>query len=45
MKEYLKPEAEYISLVAEEVITTGENIGEDDFIDGEIGIGSNNYFG
>ncbi len=26
MKEYLKPEAEYISLVAEEAITSGDSI-------------------
>ncbi len=32
MKEYLKPEAEYISLVAEEAITTEGNI-----IDGVTG--------
>lgn len=31
MKKYLKPEAEYISLVAEEEITTGQEIlGEED---------------
>ena len=37
MKEYLKPEAEYISLVATEEITTGD---DDDFVDGEIGVES-----
>lgn len=32
MKEYLKPEAEYISLVAEEVITTSD----DELLDGDM---------
>lgn len=35
MKEYLKPEAEYISLVAEEAITT-----EGEIVDGEMGLES-----
>lgn len=35
MKEYLKPEAEYISLVAEEEITTSE-----DLFDGELDLES-----
>lgn len=35
MKEYLKPEAEYISLVAEEEITA-----ENDIVDGEMGLES-----
>lgn len=35
MKEYLKPEAEYISLVAEEVITS-----DDGLLDGEQGLES-----
>ena len=34
MKEYLKPEAEYISLVAEDVITV------DEVVDGDIGVES-----
>lgn len=38
MKEYLKPEAEYISLVAEEVITSG-----DDLVDGEMGLQSSEF--
>ena len=35
MKEYLKPEAEYISLVAEEEITA-----DGDIVDGEMGLES-----
>lgn len=38
MKEYLKPEAEYISLVAEEVITSG-----DELFDGEMGLESSEF--
>ena len=34
MKEYLKPEAEYISLVAEEAIT------DDEILDGELNVES-----
>ena len=41
MKEYLKPEAEYISLVATEEITTGD---DDDFVDGEIGVESSVFW-
>ena len=39
MKEYLKPEAEYISLVATEEITTG-----DDAVEGDLGLESNTVF-
>ena len=37
MKEYLKPEAEYISLQAEEAITYDE---DDELLDGELGLES-----
>lgn len=40
MKEYLKPEAEYISLVAQEAITD-----DDEYIDMEGNIESNTLFG
>ena len=37
MKEYLKPEVEYISLQAKEAITAED---EDDLVDGELGLES-----
>ena len=40
MKEYLKPEAEYISLVAQEAITTEE----DGMFDGDADVTSNTLF-
>ena len=40
MKEYVKPEAEYISLQAEEEITTTK----EDLLDGEMGLESNTIF-
>lgn len=37
MKEYLKPEAEYISLVAEDIITTAVDENGEPLLDGELG--------
>ena len=40
MKEYLKPEAEYISLVAQEAITDEE----DGMLEGDVDVTSNTLF-
>ena len=40
MKDYMKPEAELIALIAEEAITTSVVSDGDDFLDGETGLES-----